>query len=41
MDSRIRRGKDTPSLAKEEQEELIHTSHQAWEEQGLGNALKI
>ena len=40
-ESRMRRGKDTPTIDKNEQEKLFLTSHQNWEEQGLGNALKI
>lgn len=41
LESRARRGKDTGILAKDKQEALFHASHQAWEDQGLGNALKI
>lgn len=41
LDSRIRRGKQTPMLAHEKQQELFYAGHEAWEAQGLGNALKI
>lgn len=41
VESRARRGKETPMFAKEKQLQLFHAGHQAWEEQGLGNALKI
>lgn len=40
-ESRARRGKATPMFAKDEQDQLFHSSHQAWEDQGLGNALKV
>jgi len=41
VDSRARRGKETPVLAKDKQEALFHAGHQAWDDQGLGNSLKI
>lgn len=41
MESRIRRGKEQPMFAKDLQEKLCIDGHQSWEDQGLGNALKI
>ncbi|KAK5078928.1 hypothetical protein LTR64_002652 [Lithohypha guttulata] len=41
LESRARRGKENSTLTEEEQKELCHTGHLAWEDQGLGNALKI
>jgi len=41
LESRAKRGKDTPRMTKDQQEALFHAGHQAWDEQGLGNALKI
>lgn len=41
IESRIRRGKEQPMFARDEQEKLCIDSHQSWEDQGLGNALKI
>ncbi|KAJ9653450.1 hypothetical protein H2198_007346 [Neophaeococcomyces mojaviensis] len=38
---RIRRGKSANTVDKSQQEQLFHTSHQGWDDQGLGNALKI
>lgn len=40
-ESRARRGKEEPSFSKEQQEKLFHEGHLGWENQGLGNALKI
>lgn len=40
-ESRTRRGKQNSRFAKEKQDELYTASHQAWDDQGLGNALKI
>ena len=41
LESRTRRGKETAMFAKDKQEQLFDAGHQAWEDQGLGNALKI
>lgn len=40
-ESRLRRGKKEPMFARDHQEKLCTDSHQSWEDQGLGNALKI
>jgi len=40
-DSRAKRGKVTLEFAKDKQEALFHAGNQGWENQGLGNALKI
>lgn len=41
MKSRIRRGKKSPMIGKDLQEKLCVDGHQAWEDAGLVNALKI
>lgn len=41
LQSRAKRGKDTPRMSKDMQEALFHAGHQAWDEQGLGNVLKV
>lgn len=40
-ESRAKRGKETHIFARDKQEALFHAGHQGWENQGLGNALKI